>query len=99
MNRYLIPKFPLGLCCMTIGISTLVEQHNLPVAEYLCRHQSGDWGDLDKHDRQANELALKEGTRILSAYHFQLSADLRIKLWVITEADRSSTTILLPEEY
>jgi hypothetical protein len=84
---------------MTPGISTLVEQHDLPVAEYLCRHQSGDWGDLDHEDKQANDQALEEGTRIFSAYHFQPSADLRIELWVITEADRSSTTILLPEEY
>jgi hypothetical protein len=84
---------------MTQGVSTLVEQHNLPVAEYLCRHQSGDWGDLDHDDKQANGQALHDGTRIFSAYHFQPSADLKIKLWVITEADRSSTTILLPEEY
>jgi hypothetical protein len=62
---------------------------------YLARHASGDWGDLDEHDRKANEYALEHGLRVLSAY--TLSSGERI--WVITEADRSMTTILLPEEY
>lgn len=93
------PLFPLGQCCMTPGISALVEQHGLPVFAYLARHQQGDWGDLDADDRRANEHALKDGTRIFSAYHFEPTPGTRIKLWVITEADRSITTVLLPEEY
>jgi len=86
---------------MTPGIASLVEQHQLSVFEFLMRHQCGDWGDLDKEDIKANEDALKYGLRLLSAYHFQPDpdSDFKIKLWVITEADRSVTTVLLPSEY
>jgi hypothetical protein len=61
---------------------------------YLNRHLAGDWGELDAHDRPENELSLEHGLRILSCY--RLSTDIRI--WLITEADRSFTTFLLPEE-
>jgi hypothetical protein len=64
-------------------------------SKYLARHASGDWGELTEHDRKANEYALAHGLRVLSAY--LLSSGERI--WVVTEADRSMTTILLPEEY
>ncbi len=93
------PRFSLGRCYITQGINCLVEQHNLPVIEYLSRHQSGDWGELDKHDIEANEQAIKEGYRLLSAYSFETRSNDKIKIWIITEADRSSTTLLLPEEY
>lgn len=63
--------------------------------ELLLRHVNGDWGDLDDEDKKENELSVKEGFRILSAYEL----DTGVKLWVITEWDRSVTTILLPEEY
>ena len=59
------------------------------------RHQAGDWGALTDEDRLANDRALVEGTRILSAYR----ADSGTKFWIITEADRSVTTVLLPEDY
>ena len=59
---------------------------------YLARHANGDWGDLDDHDRKANEYALKHGLRILSVYKLQSG----VVIWVVTESDRSSTTILLP---
>jgi len=62
---------------------------------FLTRHANGDWGELDEHDLKANEYGLEHGLRLLSAY--TLSSGVRI--WVITEADRSSTTILLPSEY
>jgi len=62
---------------------------------YISRHADGDWGDLDEHDRKANEYALEHGLRVLSAYTLGSGE----KIWIITEADRSSTTILLPEEY
>ena len=62
---------------------------------FLARHATGDWGELDEHDRKENEFGLKIGLRILSSC--TLSSGQRI--WVITEADRSSTTILLPSEY
>jgi len=58
------------------------------------RHASGDWGDLDAHDKAENELSLREGFRILSAYELEGT-----RYWIITEADRSATTILLPQEY
>ena len=64
-------------------------------ASFLARHVNGDWGDVDEHDRNENEFALKNGFRILSCY--TLSNGERI--WIITEADRSSTCILLPDEY
>jgi hypothetical protein len=62
---------------------------------YLARHAQGDWGDLEQDDKAENESAPKDGLRLLSAYQL---AD-GTKIWVITEADRSVTTILLPEEY
>jgi hypothetical protein len=64
--------------------------------ELLARHQRGDWGPLDLHDRAANDQAVTGGTRILSAYEVDPSGE---KIWVITEADRSVTTALLPSEY
>tara|TARA_Y100000296_G_scaffold72494_1_gene88942 strand:- start:84 stop:296 length:213 start_codon:yes stop_codon:yes gene_type:complete len=63
-------------------------------APLLDRHRSGDWGDVDAEDGQANDAALKDGSRIFSVYHQHGQ-----KVWVITEADRSSTCVLLPEEY
>lgn len=59
------------------------------------RHASGDWGDLSAHDQRENEIAVQRGgLRILSAYELE-----GIRFWIVTEADRSTTTILLPEEY
>ena len=60
----------------------------------LARHASGDWGDLCEHDRRENGLALKHGRRLLSSYPVGEG-----RIWIITEADRSVTTLLLPEEY
>ncbi|MDO8690677.1 MAG: hypothetical protein Q7R39_11825 [Dehalococcoidia bacterium] len=65
------------------------------ILESLRRHARGDWGDLSDEDRQANDLALKDGSRLLSAYE-QPGLP---KVWVITEADRSATTVLFPDEY
>lgn len=61
----------------------------------LQRHLRGDWGDVCREDRRENELSLKEGFRLFSVYH----ADDGTRFWIITEADRSATTILLPEDY
>jgi len=66
-----------------------------PLGHILARHVAGDWGDLDARDKALNDAAVKRGGRIFSAY--QLTDDIRV--WVITEADRSSTTVLLPSEY
>jgi hypothetical protein len=60
----------------------------------LARHATGDWGDLDEQDREENELSLKHGWRIVSSYIVGEKT-----VWIITEADRSVTTILLPDEY
>lgn len=78
---------------MTPGV-----QSDIPPSEMtraLRRHAQGDWGDLDEHDRAANDRALIEGTRLFSAYKTSTGT----KFWIITEADRASTTVLLPSEY
>lgn len=62
---------------------------------YLARHANGDWGDIDEYDGKENEFALEHGLRVLSAYRLSSGE----KIWIITEADRNSTTILLPSEY
>jgi hypothetical protein len=59
------------------------------------RHQAGDWGDLSEDDKRENQLSLEKGFRLLSAYHAKNGT----KFWIITEADRSATTVLLPEDY
>ena len=62
---------------------------------FVVRHVTGDWGELDQDDAKANDLAVREGSRILSAYRTARG----IRIWIITEADRSATTLLLPQEY
>jgi len=88
-----LAKFRLGHIVSTPN--ALSQLPNQDILTAIQRHQAGDWGDVDKHDRQANERALLEGSRILSVYQ---TAD-GVKFWVITEADRSVTTILMPEDY
>jgi hypothetical protein len=68
---------------------------NLEILVAISRHQAGDWGEVNAEDRQANETALQEGTRLVSVYR---SCD-GVKFYVITEADRSHTTVLLPHQY
>ena len=72
-----------------------LEQAGQEATEFLRRHVAGDWGDLDEADRQENEKSLKNGFRLLSAYRSITG----IRFWIITEADRSLTTVLLPEDY
>ena len=62
---------------------------------YLARHANGDWGELDDDDRMANEYALRHGLRVLSVYRLSTG----VEIWLLTESDRSTTTILLPSEY
>jgi len=88
-------KFPLGQVVSTPGALDALARAGQDAWEFLGRHITGDWGELDEHDRRENEFSLQKGFRILSAY--RLSDD--TKIWIITEADRSATTILLPEEY
>ena len=93
------PLFQLGNCYMTPGINTLVAQQALSIDHYLYRHQHGDWGDITKEDGAENETSLLQGYRILSAYNLEgHTGSNTIKIWIITEADRSTTTVLLPNE-
>ena len=89
------PRFSLGRLVATPGALEALEQAGQTPHEFLSRHVQGDWGDLDEHDRNENEFSLDKSLRILSAYHLKDGT----KIWIITEADRSATTILLPEEY
>lgn len=86
-------KFPLGSLHATA--SALAEITRSDILNGLRRHLQGDWGDLDEEDRQANERALVEDTRLVSRYR----AANGTKFYIITEWDRSLTTILLPEDY
>ena len=89
-------RFSPGQVVMTVGVDELVRQGRLNPSPYLRRHLHGDWGDLDDSDRQLNDAALKSGEdRLFSSY--QVTPDL--KLCIITEWDRSVTTLLLPSEY
>ncbi len=86
-------KFPLGQTVMTANALEHLSQDDVLGA--LTRHAAGDWGDVCEEDRQENELSLREGFRLFSVYQSAAGE----KFWVITEADRSATTVLLPEEY
>ena len=88
-------SFDLGRIVATPGALEALELSGETPATFLRRHIAGDWGDLDEHDRAENELSVKEGFRLLSAYRLRDGT----RIWIITEADRSSTTILLPSEY
>jgi hypothetical protein len=83
----------LGQLAATPGAIAAIPQKTIIHA--LGRHARGDWGEVDEEDKAANDLALNVGARLLSAYE---SAN-RTRFWIITEADRSVTTILLPGEY
>lgn len=87
------PKFPLGQTVITANANVVLPELDVVLA--LQRHQSGDWGDVDKHDRQMNEDGLRNDGRLFSVYH----TTGRTKFWIITEWDRSATTVLLPEDY
>jgi hypothetical protein len=89
-------RFPAGNVVVTAGVDELVHQGRLNHSEYLRRHLGGDWGDLDEGDKRQNDAALASGEdRLFSSY--QIAPGL--KLWIITEWDRSVTTLLLPDEY
>jgi len=88
-------RFPLGRIVATPGALSALEHSGDNIGMLLRRHVTGDWGELDEHDRSENELSVEQGFRILSAY--TLGSGVRI--WIITEADRSGTTLFLPSEY
>ncbi|EXJ12278.1 hypothetical protein [Imhoffiella purpurea] len=89
------PLFPLGRLMATPSALATLESHGVDSLSLLQRHVRGDWGDLTTEDIEANRLALREGFRLLSSYRITDG----VKVWIITEADRSVTTVLLPEDY
>ena len=89
------PRFALGQVLATPGAIEALEQSQVRAGDLLYRHVTGDWGDLCEEDKQQNERSLRIGARIFSSYLLPTGE----KIWVITEADRSATTFLLPIEY
>jgi len=88
-------KFELGQLVATPGALAALEESGEQPGTFLTRHAAGDWGDLSEDDQRENEFSLLHGFRLLSAYTLRTGT----RIWVISEADRSATTILLPEEY
>lgn len=89
----IVPKFSPGQILITANAQEQLSQSDMQTA--LRRHLAGDWGDCEPEDAAANDLALTEGDRLLSVYHTAAS----VKFWIITETDRSATTVLLPDDY
>jgi len=87
--------FPLGQIVATPGALAALERAKQPATCFLARHAIGDWGELDPTDIAENDFGMAHGFRVLSSYQ----TDAGERLWIITEADRSVTTLLLPEEY
>ena len=88
------PLFRLGQIVATRGVLKHLEHHGIAADPYLRRHASGDWGDVPPEDALANQRAVMHGARILSSY--DIAGE---RVWIITEADRSVTTLLFPSEY
>jgi hypothetical protein len=89
------PLFPLGQVVATPGALEALEEASQTVFEFLQRHQTGDWGTVPEEDKAENDFSVTRYLRILSAYELNTG----VKIWLITEADRSVTTFLLPAEY
>lgn len=89
------PPFALGQVVATSGALAALARCGKTPELLLTRHARSDWGDLDEQDRKENDRSLEEGLRLLSAYRLPDGT----KLWIITEADHSATTLLLPDEY
>lgn len=89
------PRFPMGKPVITPAAQAVLDAAGIPGVLLLARHLRGDWGDLSVEDLASNELALLTGKRLMSSYALPGGG----KVWMITEADRSVTTILLPDDY
>ena len=89
------PLFDLGQLVATPGALTALEKTGQNPMEFLSRHVTGDWGEIPEEDKKENLFSLEKDFRLLSSYR-TTAGD---RVWVITEADRSHTTILLPDEY
>ena len=90
-----LARFPLGRIVATPGALAELENAGDSPGPFIKRHVTGDWGEVDEHDQLENEFSLAQGFRLLSAFTLSNGT----KLWIITEADRSATTLLLPSEY
>lgn len=88
--------FKLGQVVATPGAIQAMQENGVEAWTLLCRHVNGDWGCVPEEDRLENQRSVEEGYRVLSSYAINDCGD---KVWVITEADRSSTCLLLPDEY
>jgi hypothetical protein len=91
----LLARFLLGRIVATPGALEALEEANQNPFEFIQRHQTGNWGELCEEDKRENEFSVRNDFRILSSYRTRNG----VKIWVITEADRSVTTLLLPHEY
>jgi len=89
--------FPLGMTHITPGARDLLDTAGIAPVALLARHVAGDWGDVPPEDARENDLSLRAGFRIVSSY--PVGDDPAARVWIITEADRSSTLLLLPDEY
>jgi hypothetical protein len=88
-----VPKFPLGFMAMTAEVVRKLSFEAILAG--IARHAQGDWGEVCDNDRRENEWALAHGERLFSVYHTRAG----VKFWIITERDRSATTVLLPADY
>lgn len=91
---YLSPRFTLGQIVATPAVLEHLERHGVNASEYLNRHVRGDWGEVPQDDAAENEFAVTRRLRLLSSY--TIAGE---RVWIITEADRSSTCLLYPSEY
>ncbi len=91
-------RFELGRVVATPSALAMMDCYDADPAELLDRHQSGDWGEVCAADARENERSVKNGWRVLSVYEIN-GRGASVRIWVITESDRSSTCILLPEDY
>ena len=94
-ERQSIALFPLGQIAATTGALEALDRTAVNAMDLIRRHQSGDWGNVPPGDAAENQRSVENGWRVLSSYPISDDQD----LWIITEADRSVTTLLLPEEY
>jgi len=96
------PKFQLGRIVATRGVSDQMDSDSdfaAFVSASFARHAFGDWGNVCEEDQALNETALTHNTRLLSSYKFRNPDEIIDVIWIITEADRSVTTVLFPHEY
>ena len=94
-SPHITKRFSLGEIVATPGALSVLEKSGQPPLLFLIRHVRGDWGEVGKEDWMANDEGMENGGRLLSAYRTTLGE----RIWVITEGDRSVTTLLLPDEY